>query len=79
MDGALDLQRPRFLIEVLPFQTAKLTAAQADSQFRIEEVSPDLIPLDSFRKHVQLLIVEDLLGAVVRLGRHDPLRRVFGN
>lgn len=45
------------VIEVLPLQTAYLTAAQAGSYFRIEEIVPDWISFDCFYKRIKLLII----------------------
>lgn len=71
MDHAADLQRAMSFIKVLPLQPANLTPAQSGSQFRVEEVTPDTIPLNGFHEFFQLFICQHLFSFVAEFGCVD--------
>ena len=79
VEGAAHLQRTGVPVEVVPLQTADLTAAQAGHQLSLEEVPPYLVLLHHCEKGVQLRTGEDTLGLVVGLGCRCPLGGVSGN
>ena len=79
VEGAAHFQRPGIPIEVVPLQTADLTAAQAGHQLRLEEVPPHLVLFHHCEEGIQLRTGEDALGLVVRLGRSRTLGGIPGN
>lgn len=79
MEGTAHLQRTGVPVEVVPLQTADLSAAQAGHQFCLEEVPPYLVLLHHRAEGVQLLAGQNALGLVVRLGCSRPLRGIPGN
>ena len=79
VEGAAHLQRTGLPVEVVPLQTANLTAAQAGHQLRLEEVSPHLVLPHHRAEGVQLLAGEDTLGLVVGFGGRCSLGGILGN
>ena len=79
VEGAAHLQRTGVPVEVVPLQTADLSAAQAGHQFCLEEVPPHLVLLHHCEEGIQLRTGEDALGPVVWLGCGRPLGRISGN
>ena len=65
-----------YIVEVLPLQAADLTAPQSCGHLRVEEVPPEFILVHLGQEDRQLLLGQDLLAFVVRLGRGDALRWV---
>lgn len=71
MDGAADLQRIVSFIKVLPLQPADLTPTQTGSQFRVEEVTPDTVPLNSLHELFSVVHPSTLFSVVAEFGRVD--------
>ena len=79
VQGAADLQRSCFAIEVFPLETANLAPAQAGGELGIEEVVPEWVGLDSLHKTVQFLVGEDTFGRGVRFRQSYPIGGVPGD
>ena len=77
--GAAHFQCTSIPIEVVPLQTADLTAPQAGHQLDLKEVTPHVILLHHFKEGIQLRSCQDALGLVVGLGRGRTLGGVLGN
>ena len=76
MDRASYFQSAMDFIKILPLQSADLTPAQTGSQFRIEEVAPDAVPLNSIHELFQLFIRQHLFAFVTEFRSANILCRI---
>ena len=62
MEGAADLKRPGFRIEIRPHKPADLVQPEAGSQLGVEEVVPDGGCLDRVHEGIKLFLVQNVHG-----------------
>ena len=79
LDGSSDMQGSCGFIEVLPLESADLTAPQAGHHFHGEKVTPDLIVPDGGHEDVELLVCQNLFLPVAELWSRNLLCWVAGD
>ena len=66
-----------FKVDILPLQSAYLTAPKSCHDLHVEEVTPVFLPLDDFKEGFQLIVAKDLLFGIVALGDGRAVGRIF--